>query len=97
MQPKLILNKNISTHPDWNSYIGKEVESTVKELEQYCKISPYVVKEDSLGEYGYRKVTMEGNRQRIIIVGKKITNATWIVLDIFVSTIGKDEPEKPFE
>jgi hypothetical protein len=40
---------------------------------------------------------MEGNRQRIIIVGKKSTNATWIVLDIFVSTIGKDEPEKPFE
>lgn len=97
MDPKLRIGKHIQVRPTWDSYIGQEVDSTIKKLEQPYNDSSYIVKEDSLGESGLRKVTMEGYDERIIIVGEKNTNSTWIVLDIFVSTIGKDEPSKPFK
>lgn len=89
----LKLKRNIDSYSWISSYIGKEVESIVKELKE-----DYVVKEDCLGEAGYRKITMEDYYdERIIIVGEKNTNATWVVLDVFISTIGKDKPRKPFK
>ena len=96
MEPKLRIGSSIQVGPDWDSYIGKEVTYTVNALEK-CTYSPFIKKEDCLGESGLRKVTMEGEEQRIIIVGEKRTNSSWFVLDIFVSSIGRDKPEKPFE
>lgn len=87
----LKLKRNIETL-NWNDCVGKEVESTIKKFEGF-----YVVKEDSLGEAGYRMITMEDYDERVIIIGEINTNATWTVLDVFISKIAKDQPKKPFK
>ena len=88
----LKLKKHIDTTGWISSYIGKEVKSTIKELKE-----DDVVKEDCLGEAGYRKITMENYDERVIIIGEINTNATWTVLDVFISKIAKDQPKKPFK
>lgn len=104
MIPKLRLDNALlplNQGPDWNGYIGKDADYVIEKLKQWDDY-PYIVTEDSLGCKDFRKITMANNETRVIIVcetqDKHLTPqaAKWIVLDVFVSTIRYDEPNKPF-
>jgi len=108
MIPKLNLSKVAIQEPDWNGFIGKNIDSVINRLKEWPSTPPFIVIEDSLGYSDFRKVTMTNTDIRVTIVSETnnlndIKNghlapqaAKWIVLDVFVSTIRYDEPHKPF-
>lgn len=108
MIPKLNLGKVANLEPDWNGFIGKNIDSVINRLKEWPSTSPLLVIEDSLGYSGFRKVTMVNPDFRVIIVCETDSlndikngrlaakDAKWYVLDIFVSAIRHDEPDNPF-
>ena len=85
----LHLDWNTKSQPEWKDYIGKEYSQVNKEILGHWPNSIII---DALGYNGHRCVEYRDQLDRALVFFDNQDQ----VIDVFVYSIGLDEPEKPF-